>query len=246
MGGIDLNTLVHSGQSPHASARQNGLATGYGPHRVRAAHSSDSAAGLRAVRHPPPQPAPTPRTHQLRSVPLLGVRLAHLPGEPPRYRDVSARPPAEAVPRGAPGPGLAEHLGPRERDARPADLRRPRADLDRPGACPVRHRDLRGGPGTDGLHLRCDNDRSVPHAVPVGPLPPAQGSGEAPHPARPARPHPDVYGDHGRQVRQCDAPRPSNSECYAFRVCPFISPLRVLPFQNGVEASCNQLPLFDL
>ena len=51
-------------------------------------------------------------------------------------------------------------------------------------------RALRGRPGGDGLRLRLDDDRPLPGALPVGPLPPAQGGDQAPHAARPAREHP--------------------------------------------------------
>lgn len=61
MGGIDLKSLVDSGQASRTSAGQKGLADLYGPHGVRAGHGSGPAARAGTVCRARPQP-PQART----------------------------------------------------------------------------------------------------------------------------------------------------------------------------------------
>jgi len=161
--------------------------TGYGPHRVRAAHSSDSAAGLE--RSPPATPASADSAHSPVTISSSAWRsLAHLPGAPPRYRDVSARPPAKLVPRGAVRAGSRGAPWPTRTRRATGGSTATRADLDRPGACLY-------ATETSAVDLAQTaytsmRQRSIcASRCSVGPLPPAQGSVNS-TPARPARPIP--------------------------------------------------------
>src|SRR3990172_8304822 len=207
MTGTDSLRRVGFGPRSLPATRQKGRANADRTHRVCTTDGRHSAPRLRAVRRAVPRPASGPFVLLLRPVPLPGLRPGDVPGEPSRHRDLLARRAAEALPRGPARPGLAKHPRGRERDARLADLRRLRPDPHSAGPPVVLRRALRRRVGADGVRLRCDDDRSLPRPVPLGPLPAPQGGREAPHAPRPARPDPDLRGDHRRESRRCDPPR---------------------------------------
>src|SRR5664279_1036892 len=98
MTGIDSLSRVGFGPSFTAATRQRGWDHADRPHGVFAAHGSDPAPRVRAVRRALPQPAPPADVHLLRPAPLSGLRPTDVPRESPRHRDMLAGPPGEAVP----------------------------------------------------------------------------------------------------------------------------------------------------
>ncbi len=140
-------------------------------------------------------------------VPLHGLCPVDLPGEPAGYSGLPAGRPTQALPHGVPRHGLPQHARPCQRGARLADLRRLRSGADRDRPYPVRHGSVRGRTGADRLRPGLHRHRSVPGAVPLGHVPQTQRGGKAPHPAGPARPHPQCALPHAGDRARRQYPR---------------------------------------
>lgn len=125
----------------------------------------------------------------LGSIPLYGLRAAHLSRESARYRSLPARATEQALPSRHSRPSLAQYLGPCELRARLAHLRRLRASADYPHPSALRKRLLRRSVGPDCLRARCHHHRFVPGAFSMGRVSQGQRSGETTHVARSARQH---------------------------------------------------------
>ncbi len=104
----------------------------------------------------------------LGSVPLHGLRAAHLSREFARYRSLPACATHQALPSRHSRPSLAQYLGPCELGARLAHLRRLRASADHPRPSALRGRQLQRGVGPDCLRPRRHHHRFVPGAFPLG------------------------------------------------------------------------------
>ena len=140
------------------------------------------------------------------SVPLHGVRAAHLSREPARHRNVPACPERQALPLGYSRLGGAQHAGRRERSARLAHLRRVRAAPDSHRASALRQRTLWRGPKGDRLRAGLDHHRPVLVAVPVGTVSLDQGRDQAAHADRSARQHPELHPHLRRETARRQRP----------------------------------------
>src|SRR5688500_13489071 len=128
-----------------------------------------------------------PNLDLCRTVPLYGLRAAHVPREPTRHRSLSVGARGQAVSHGLSVACESFDVGGCERTPRLADLCRLCPGPDRPGPEALCPRRLRCGVDQHRLCLGCHDDRSVPVDVPLGAFSHHQSRGEAAHAARSAR-----------------------------------------------------------
>src|SRR6267154_3916221 len=131
----------------------------------------------------------------LGSVSLHDLRTANLSREFTRHRSLPASATNQALPSRHSRQSVAQYPGPCELGPRLAHLCRLCAGADYPRPSALCRRQLRRRVGPDCLRTRCHHHRFVPGAFSLGQVSQAQRSGEAAHPARPARQHSNC-GDH--------------------------------------------------
>src|SRR3970040_1979142 len=90
---FDFSSRVDFGRSGAPAAPQ-GAADAHGTNRLCATAGLPAPARIRQVRAAVPRQTPRAPVLLFRSVPLHGLRPAHVSGEPAGHRDVSARPAA--------------------------------------------------------------------------------------------------------------------------------------------------------
>lgn len=145
----------------------------------------------------------------LGSIPLHGLRPAHVPRKPARHSSLPSGGSIEVIPSGHPREGLPQYPRPCQSEQGLANLRR---------FCSCSHRQsqktlcpgfLRCRTGSDGVCTGFNHNQSVPGTVPLGGIPQAQGRGEAPHASGSSREHPNRGHHHHGKGTRCEHPRRS-------------------------------------
>ena len=162
-----------------------------GSNGFRSTHGVHSDLPVSDLRRPIPGQPLRQSFLLMGSVPLFGVRSAHLPHQSPRHRSLSARPATQALPYGLPRSSFPRHPRRRQRASRLADLCRPCPSVDWHGPRPLPRRIVRGGVERERVRLRLHHHRFVSVALPLGPVSPPQERRQVAHLARPAGQHSD-------------------------------------------------------
>src|ERR1017187_3102110 len=137
---FDFNCLLLSSRHPTAFQLLLEAANESWPNRLLSTGGLPPDLPVSNLRRSIPRQSLRQRILLLGSVPFSGLCSAHLPRKSPRYRSLSARPATQALSYGFPGASFSQHVGPRQRASRLADLRRFRAgpDYHRPRPLPQR------------------------------------------------------------------------------------------------------------
>src|SRR5271157_2133031 len=183
----------------------------YRANRLLSVPGLHPAPSLSAVCRSLPGPSLRQRFFLLGSVPVPGLRPAHSPRKPPRYRNLPSGSAVQAL-----SPGLSRfrvpfHPSLRQRKPGLADLCRFRAHPHCHGPRSLSPRTPGSGIGPNRLRLRLHHHRLVLGSVSLGAIPPPQKCRQTAHLDRCARQHPDqCLCDLGRCSR-CEPSRPTAS-----------------------------------
>lgn len=205
MTGIDLKSELDLGQLNPIDPK--GVAHAHREAGLRPDDGLPAAAAVPQVRRALSRHLQGEELLMSRPVPLHGLRPAHLPRESARHRGMPAIHTLEAVSHGHTEHRLTEHARPCQRDPRLAYLRRLRPDPDPCSPEALCGRRVRRGAGRDSVCPRLHHDRPLSVPLPLGPVQATQGSRQAPHASRPARPDPFIYTHYGRSGTRRQHPR---------------------------------------
>jgi len=199
----DLNVILYN----RRSFSLLGATDEHSTYRLRPDHGLSADARIPKMRPTLPRGLQGQEIFLPRSIPLSGLCPADLQGKSPRYRVLLANDEKSALSHGHPQQRFPEQLGPCQRKARLADLRRLRSRPHRRGSNSLPRRGHWPGSPEHRLCLRLHNDRPVSVAFPLGLFSKEERRHQTPYPSRPAGIHPFFYPYYRRENARCANPR---------------------------------------
>lgn len=193
---IDFKSPVNGIPSISTSTRK-GMRNVHGTNRFFAVDGLLAQTRFRQLRPTIWRQLPNPEILLFRSIPLHDLRANHIPGKPPRYRNMSACTGIQTLSCWHSRQGLSKHSCRCKREKRLAYLCRLRPGFDRHRQKTVCQGKLRNRSGTDGIRLRFHHHRSLSFAVSLGAISQTQGRRQTAHTDRLTWKYPLFYQHHG-------------------------------------------------